>query len=53
MVEELKWLLHPQEHRRKKVNNEEQDHNELRGEGMVSEDEGIEDVEDTDEVLFD
>ena len=53
MVEELKQLLHPQEHRSKKVNDEAQDCNELGGEGMASEDEGIEVVEDADEVLFD
>lgn len=54
-VEELKRLLHPQEHRRKKANfdEEEQDHDELGGEGAASEDEGVEDVEDASEVLFD
>ena len=53
-VEELRWLLHPQEHRRKNpINANNQYYNGLMGDGMASEDEGIEDAEDVNEVVFD
>ena len=54
MVEELRQLLHPQEHSRKSPNNaDNQYYNGLVGDGMASKDEGIEDAEDVNEVLFD
>ena len=53
-VEKLRWLLHPQEHRRKNpINTDDHYYDGLVGDGMASEDEGIEDAEDANEVLFD
>ena len=53
-IEDLKRLLHPQEHWRKKADAEsDHDCDGLVGDEMASEDEGAEDAKDGNEVLLD
>ena len=52
-VEELRRLLHPQHRRKNPINADDQYYDGLVGDGMASEEEGVEDAEDANDVLFD